>query len=168
MTHPAWRAAQARWNTLAPREQRLVRMAVLLLGLALVWVVLMAPALRTLRQSEAQQRSLQAQWQQMQGLRAQALALQAQPALNPDDAQRALQSSVSQVLGGAAQLSVAGDRATLSLRGVPAAALAQWLAQARVNARAVPTEARLQRSAAPAAGDTAAWDGTLVLSLPAR
>ena len=41
-------------------------------------------------------------------------------------------------------------------------ALAQWLVQARLNARALPSEARLVRSAA------GTWDGTLVLNLGRR
>ena len=68
---------------------------------------------------------------------------------------------------------LAGDRATLTLQGVQADALANWLAQARNNARAVPQEAHLTRSANPRQGNgaptpTVRWDGTLVLSLPTR
>ena len=79
----------------------------------------------------------------------------------------------------AAQLNVVGDRATITLKGASADALAQWLAQARSNARATPVEARLTRSATAAApaGQTPVtlgrpvvamprWDGTLVLALP--
>ena len=76
---------QVRWQALGQREQTLIRSAALLLGLALLWWVLLAPPLRTLRQVEAQQRSLDAQWQKMQGLRAQAQALQAQPRVSRDD-----------------------------------------------------------------------------------
>ena len=42
------------------------------------------------------------------------------------------------------------------------APVAQWLAQARINARALPGEARLNRTAA------GLWDGTVVLTLPSR
>lgn len=156
---------QAHWRGLGPREQSLVRAAALLVGLALLWWVLIAPALGTLRQAEAQQRSLDAQWQRVQGLQAQAQAMQSQPKMGYDDSLRALQASVKQGLGASAQLNVVGDRATVTLRNTPADALAQWLAQARVNARAIPSEARLVRSTASPAGP-AAWDGTLVLSLP--
>ncbi|HYF43783.1 MAG TPA: type II secretion system protein M, partial [Ramlibacter sp.] len=64
--------------------------------------------------------------------------------------------------GTTARMAVAGDRVTLTLAATPADALAQWLTQARVNARALPTEARLNHNPA------GAWDGTLVLSLPPR
>ena len=74
-----------------------------------------------------------------------------------------------------------GDRATVTLKGAPAETLAQWLTQARSNARTTPLEARLTRSAAaPTSANTPLpvtlgnpsiappqWDGTVVLALPA-
>ena len=102
----------------------------------------------------------------------QAKALQAQPKINRDDALRALETSVSQRLGASAQLSIVGDRATVTLRNTPAGNLAQWLAEARLNARLLPNEVRLVRStgASPASprsdAPVAAWDGTLVMLLP--
>lgn len=157
----------ARWQTLAPREQTLVSSAIVIVAAALVWGAGVAPALKVLRQAEAQHRSLDAGLQGMQALASEAQALKARPVMSHSEALRALESSVKQGLGAGAQLSVAGERATVTLKNVPAATLAQWLTQARVNARAVPSEARLVRSAAPAPGG-AAWDGTLVLNLPAR
>lgn len=171
---------RARWAALAPREQTLVSGALALVLLALLWWVAVAPALQTLKNAEAQRRTLDTQWQVMQGLQIQAQVLLAQPGVNQGDALRALESSVKQALGTTGQLNVVGDRATVTLRGTSADALAQWLAQARVNARALPSEARLTRSAAPvpapAPGAPAAaagaedaaplWSGTLVLSLP--
>ena len=170
---------QARWTAMAPREQMLVRLAVSVIVVALVWWVAIAPALRTLGSAEARQRMLEAELQTMQSLQMPAQMLQAQPAINRDDAVRALQASVTQTLGASAQLNAAGDQATLTLRSTPAEALALWLAQARVNARALPTEVRLTRAVAPAPSapsaalspaarpPAAAWSGTLVLSLPA-
>lgn len=174
--------ARARWAALAPREQTLVSGAAAVVVLALLWWVAIAPALKTLQNAETQRRTLDAQWQTMQSLQIQAQALQSQPGVNQGDALRALESSVKQGLGATAQLNVVGDRATVTLRGTSADALAQWLAQARVNARALPSEARLTRTAAPvpasAPGAAAAvsaaladdavplWSGSLVLSLP--
>lgn len=181
---------QARWRALDAREQTLVRSAALMVGLALVWWVLVAPPLHALRQADALHRNQDAQWQKMQTLQAQAQALMSQPKMSRDDAVRALEASVKQRLGATAQLTITGDRATLTLRSTPADALAQWLAQARLNARAVPTEGKLVRTAATATAPTTvgttvvsptatlagaaaptqapvpAWDGTLVLNLP--
>ena len=61
-----------------------------------------------------------------------------------------------------ARMTVAGERVTLTLTATPADALATWLTQARVNARALPSEARLNR------GPSGGWDGTIVVTLPGR
>lgn len=158
---------QARWRAFDQREQTLIRSALFLLGLALVWWLLVAPPMRTLRQADTEQRSLDLQWQKMQSLQAQARALQSQPKLSHDDALRALDTSVKQRLGPSGLLSVVGDRASVTLRNTPAETLAQWLIEIRVNARAIPSEARLVRNSASPTGPPA-WDGTLVLSLPAQ
>ena len=156
---------QARWLSLGSREQTLVGVAMSVVGLALLWWVAVSPALSTLRLADVQQRNLATQVQKMQGLQAQAQSIQSQPKISRDEALRALDASVKQRLGTSAQLNVAGDRATVTLRNTPADQLAQWLSQARVNARAVPSEARLARSSTTPDGP-AAWDGTVVLSLP--
>lgn len=161
---------QARWRQVSAREQRLLLAGLALVLLALLWWVALAPALATLKAAEQQRSALSAQLQQMQRLQAQAKALQAQPRIALDDARRLLEASVKP-LGNTAQLSVAGERATLTLKGATADALAQWLTQARLNAHVVPSEARLRRSNAGTAGAAAlppTWDGTLVLSLGAR
>ena len=169
----AFSPLQAYWQTLGAKEQTLLRSAAGLVGLAFVWWVLIAPPLRTVRQAGEMQRSLGAQAQKMQALQAQALTLQSQPKLGRDDALRALDASVKQRLGPGTQLNVQGDRVTVVLKNTPADALAQWLVQARVNARAIPSEAHLVRSAAPVTLATpgsrppVAWDGALVLNLPA-
>ena len=155
---------RARWTQLNSRERMLVLAALSVVGVALLWWVGISPALGTLRQADAQRSGLAAQVQKMQSLQAQAQAIASQPKINRDDALRALEASVKG-LGATAQLNVAGDRATVTLRNTAADALARWLSQARVNARAIPSEARLTRSAA-SAGSAAAWDGTVVLSLP--
>lgn len=154
-----------RWQALDARQQALLRGAAALVALVLLWWLAVAPALATLRQAEARQRSLEAQWQQMQRLQAEARALQGLPRPGHDEALRALEVSVRQRLGASAQLQVSGERATLTLKNTPADALAQWLAQTRVNARLVPAEARLLRSADAA---SPSWDGTLALTLPPR
>ena len=158
-------AMQARWDALAARERTLVRGALVLVGAAVLWWLCLAPALQTVRTAGAQHRSLQGELEQMKSLQAQAQALQAQTRLGYDEALRALQASVK-AFGSRAQLGVVGERATVTFKGVPANVLAPWLAQARVNARALPTDARLTRQGASTG--TANWDGTVVLSLPSR
>jgi len=158
---------QARWRLVARREQRLLLAVLALVVLTLLWSLALAPALATLKAAQQQRLVLDAQWQQMQRLQAQAKVLQAQPPLSFADARRLLEASVKP-LGATAQLVVTGERVTLSFKGISADALAQWLAQVRLNARAVPSEARLVRGAAVAGGASGGWNGTLVLSLSAR
>jgi general secretion pathway protein M len=152
---------QASWSALAARERVLVGSAMAVVLLALLWWVGIQPALNTLRSAEAQHRSLDAQLQTMRALAAQAASLQSQPRISADESQRALDVSVRQRLGATAQLSVIGERATVVLKGASGEALAQWLAAARSNARAVPVEARLAQNPA-----RTGWDGSVVLALP--
>jgi len=155
-------ARAAAWQRLAPREKRLVGGATALVLLALLWWLALAPALDTLRTADARHRTLDAQLQRMLGLQAQAQAMQSLPRQGYDEASRLLETSVRQRLGPGARMAISGERVTLTLTAIPADALAQWLAQARVNARALPAEARLTRNPA------GLWDGTLVLNLPPR
>lgn len=171
----AWRA---RWSSLAPRERQSLALAAGTVGLALLWWVLLAPALQTLRAAPAQHALLDQQLQRMQRLEAEALRLQADlpppsidspnalPAPRPD-LQRALQESVGNQLGAGARLVLQGERAQLTLKNVPAPALAAWLGQARQNLRVGTLEMRLTAATAAAAGAAdQRWDGSLVLTLP--
>lgn len=161
-TPAALRNARQRWSALAPRERRLVAVAGSVIIAAVLWWVLVGPAISMLGSAPARHQALDAQLQRMQLLQAQAQALKSEPRKGHDEAVRALETTTREQLGATAKLVVAGERATLTLSGTPGGALAQWLTQARVNARALPAEARLNRNAA------GAWDGTVVLSLPPR
>lgn len=134
---------------MAPREQNFVLGAAALVGLALVWWVAISPALQTLRTAPKRHAELDTQLQRMRSLQAEAQQLQAAPRNSTGDPTGALRNGLTQRMGTAAQLNVTGDRATVTLKAAPADALAQWLALARSNARAVPIEARLTRTANP-------------------
>ena len=151
-----------RWASLAPREKLWVAVAGTLLVLVLVWLIAIGPALATLRTAETQRRAVDTELQQMHSLQAQAQSLQAQPKQSHEDATRLLELSVRERLGTTGRTLVAGDRATVTLTGAAPEALARWLTQARVNARALPNEAHLTRNQA------GQWNGTVVLNLPPR
>ena len=140
---------KAQWQAMAPREQNFVLGAAALVGLALVWWVAISPALQTLRTAPKRHAELDTQLQRMRSLQAEAQQLQAAPRSSTGDPTGALRNGLTQRMGTAAQLNVTGDRATVTLKAAPADALAQWLALARSNARAVPIEARLTRTANP-------------------
>ena len=164
------------WAGLGAREQRLVGIAGLIVGIALLWWVAIAPALTTLRTTGQQHAAIDSQLQSMRVLANQARDLRANRPLSYDESLRNLESSVKQTLGSGATLAVTDSRASVSLRAVNADALALWLNQARINARVVPSEMRLTRTASAttsaAAGTStstvSSWDGTMVLTLPAR
>lgn len=147
------------WNQLALRERRLLTLAAALVLLALVWLLGVQPAWRTLRSAPVQLAGLDGQMQTMQALAQQARAVQNRPAVSRAQAARTLQATLTQQLGASAQLNVQGARATASLKDAAPDALARWLVQARTDARAQATQARLLRG-------PAGWSGTLVFELP--
>ncbi|QSI29094.1 type II secretion system protein M [Variovorax sp. RKNM96] len=171
---------KARWAALAMRERQMVGAAIALVALALLWWIALAPALRTLAAAPAEHAQLDAQLQQMATLQNRAKALQSQPRLARDEALRSLETSVREGLGvnNAQLMTAGGDGATVTLRATPASTVAQWLAQARGNAHAVPREVHLTRAPAtpPAPGSKdkdapqlpqVRWEGTVVMALPA-
>lgn len=150
-------------DRLSPRERQAVLIALWVVGLGLLWWLAVAPALATLREAPARHARLDAQLGQMQRMAAAATALRSEStaqALSRDQVLRALEAATAS-LGSTAQLSVLGDRATATLRGASPAALAQWLAQVRINARLLPLDTQLTRDPA-----TAGWNGTVVFSGP--
>lgn len=155
------RRGPAAWAALATRERLLLGAALAVVMLAVLWWVGLGPALQTLRSAGPQQRALDAELQTMRALAAEAASLQALPRIKFDDSRKALEQSVRQSLGASAQIAVAGDRATVTLKGASPEALTQWLAQARNNARAVPVEAHLTLNAAGTG-----WDGSVAIALP--
>jgi general secretion pathway protein M len=149
------------WRQLKVNERRLISVAFWVILAALLWLFAIAPALKTIKEAPEQHRALDAKLQSMRTMAIEAKGLQSQPKLAFDDAQKALQSAVTQRFGSAAQLNLTGERASLTLKNANPQELAQWLTQVRVNARALPSEAKLNKS-----GD--GWDGTLLLSLPKK
>ncbi len=156
---------QSRWASLTQREKNWLWLAFVMVLIALLWFVLLVPAMTTLRGADAQARTLDAQLLRMRAMQLEAAAFQKQPVQKYDEALRALTSATNLALGTSAKLTVVGDRASVTLQDGSADGLAQWLTEARANAKSVPIEARLTRS--PLAGATR-WNGVVVMSLPPR
>ena len=152
-------SARAWWNGLPGRERGLLALMLAVVFAATLWFVVIAPALRTLRSAPAQIAALDTQWQSMQALALEAKTLQGRATPARDEAVRELEQSARQRLGASAQVSTQADRVTVVLRGAPPQAMAAWLSQVRLKARAVATQATLTRG-------PEGWDGTLVFSLP--
>lgn len=149
--------AAAQWQALGERERVALAAIAVLLGLLLAWSLLLAPALRTLKNAPVELEKVELQLQQMQAQAQEARTLRAAPAVPPAQAQAALTASVAH-LGTAARLNMAGDRAVVSLTGVSPEMLQGWLGEVRSAARARPVEAQLTRG-------PKGYSGTLVLSL---
>lgn len=147
---------QQRWQNLSAREQRGLLTLGFVLALVVFWQVLVAPAQQTLQKAQTQGAALTQHLAHMQALQAQAQALQQRTALSRDSALTTLQGLTHPP---AIQLNPQGDRVLVTLKGVPAQVLSEWLAQTRTQAQALPSEVHLTRTAL-------GWDGSLVLVLP--
>jgi general secretion pathway protein M len=132
------------WQARAPRERQALAAVVVVLALFLVWIIFVAPALRTVREAPAQLDRLDAQLQQMQRVATESNALRNVAPVSHAQAALALKAA-SDRLGDRARLTLQGDRASLALTGVDTEALRAWLLEARSGARARPVEAQLQR-----------------------
>ncbi len=151
--------ARARWRALGERERRGIVIAAWLLGLLLLWLLALAPALRTTRAAPAQLDRLDSQLQQMQRQAGETRELRALPALGNAQSAAALRAATEE-LGAAARLQVNADRATLTLlTGIDGEQLRDWLAEARSAARARPLEANLTRG-------PQGYTGSIVVALP--
>ena len=166
-------ARQQRWLSLSAREQRGLQVVGVLLLVVLAWQVLIAPAQNKLRQADSRRQVVAQQLAHMQALQAQAQALQQRTPMSRDSALKALQGVAAP---SGVQLNPQGERVLVTFKAVPAHVLSQWLAQARTQAQALPSEVHLTRTAIntaasnPASNTTPptspAWDGSLVLVLP--
>jgi general secretion pathway protein M len=138
-------ASHQAWGQRSPREKGLLGVGALVLLLAGLWGLALAPALRTWQEAPAQQARLDAQTQTLQRLQAQAKSLQKSTLISRNESVQWLEKSTSE-LGSGAKISVQGERATLSLEAAPPEAVARWLTSARERALALPIQAQLQHS----------------------
>ena len=150
---------QAWWRQRALRERVLLGGCAALVLLALLWSLALAPALHTLRQHGAHTAQLQATLTHMQSLQAQAQSLQGHSSLTAPQAQQALQTHTTSLLGKQAELTTRIGGATATLHAVSPQALGRWLATIRTEAHAKVVQSRLQRNAE-------GWSGSVQLSLP--
>jgi general secretion pathway protein M len=135
----------------------------------MLWTWNLAPALKTLREVPLQLTQLDAQTQQLKAMQAQAQTLQKSPRIKSNEAASLLQKAASEVLGNGARLNIEGTRATLTLSGVSADSLAQFVALARTQSQTMPIEAHLQKFSASGSASKDSkelWRGALILSLP--
>lgn len=154
-----------RWAQLQARERRLLALAAGVVGLALLWWLGLAPAIRVLQTAPQQQALLQQQYRQMQALQREAQELSAQPRRHRAEALQAVRRATQEHLGSDAGLREGGGSVQVTLRNAAPQALASWLADLRSNAGVVPTAASLVRNQG-SANAPPGWNGTVELKLP--
>lgn len=145
------------WQSRAPRERQLIVVMAIAVGALVVWLTLLQPALRILREAPIDLDRLDQQMQQMQLAAGEMQTLRAASPVPAEQAATALRAATAQ-LGERAKLAIQGDRATLTFTGVPADALRAFLGEARSAARARPMEAQLVKAAT-------GYSGSVTLSL---
>lgn len=145
------------WQARAPRERQLIIVMAIAVGTLLVWLTLIQPALRTLREAPIDLDRLDQQMQVMQLAANEMQSLRAASPVPTEQAATALRAATAQ-LGDRAKLAVQGDRAILTFTGIQGDALRGWLGEARSAARARPMEAQLVKAAA-------GYSGSITVSL---
>ena len=134
------------WQSRAPRERQLIIGMAISVAVLLIWLVLIQPALRILREAPLELDRLDQQMQQMQLAASEMQGLRAASPVPTEQASTALRAATSQ-LGSSAKLSIQGDRAILTFTAIQGDALRGWLNEARSAARARPMEAQLVKAA---------------------
>jgi len=145
------------WQSRAPRERQLIVVMVVSVAILLVWLILIQPALRILREAPLELDRLDQQMQQMQLAASEMQSLRAASPVPTEQASTALRAATAQ-LGSTAKLAIQGDRAVLTFTGIQGDALRGWLGEARSAARARPMEAQLVKAAT-------GYSGSITVSL---
>ncbi|TDM05394.1 MAG: general secretion pathway protein GspM [Ideonella sp. MAG2] len=147
-----------RWQALNDRERQLVLLAAAAVALLLIWLLVLKPTWTVWRELPAKTAKVEDELLQLQLLASDAKDLKGQPAISPAQAQEAIKTATDR-LGAHGKLTIAGDRATLTLTDAPPTQWRAWMAEARAGARARPISAQIQRGAN-------GLQGQVVVSLP--
>lgn len=149
--------AAAAWRARAPRERAALALAATVLVVLIVWALLMAPALATLRSAPQQLESLDAQLQQMRAMAAEVRELRNTTPVAAAQAGLAIKTAAERY-GDKVRLALQAERAMVTLVNVSPEQLRALLVEVRSAARARPLEAQLSRV-------PAGFSGTLVFNL---
>ncbi len=154
---PLRERAGTAWRARPPRDRLALTVMALVVGSFLLWIMLIAPAVATLRSAPAQLDALDTQLLQMRGMAAEVRDLRNATPVPAAQAGLALKAAAERQ-GDKVRLSLQNERALLTLQNASPEQLRALLVEARSAARARPLEANLSR------GPTG-FTGTLVLSL---
>lgn len=134
----------ATWQRMGVRERQGLLIAAAALGLLLLWLVLLRPALATVRTAGAERQQLQLQLLQMQRLAGEAKELRTLPPIATSQAAQAL-AAATQRLGERGKITQLGDRWVFAFSKLQPDEVRAWLAEARSGARARAVDAQIAR-----------------------
>jgi general secretion pathway protein M len=154
---PLRERAGAAWRARPPRDRIALVVMAAVLGIFLVWLLFVAPAIAVLRSAPDQLETLDAQLLQMRGMAAEVRELRNATPVPVAQAGVAIKAAAERQ-GDKVRLSLQNERALLTLQDISPEALRALLVEARSAARARPVEANLTRS-------PGGFTGTLVLAL---
>ena len=150
---------KASYDALSVREKTIVTFAIFLVLFAFIWLVLISPALQTLKTAPAQHLVLDQEIQAIQKMAVEAKSIQAEPQEMPANFDLSLKSLSENILPGKTNISTSGNRVTISLNGVSGQNLSKWLEAIRTELHSKPQDAQLKYLETE-------WQGTVVLVLP--
>ena len=145
------------WEQRNPRERQLLGVGAAVLAAAVLWFIAISPALQTYRVSATAHAKVDAELANMLGMAAEATKLKAMPRANAAEVQTWLDSATKKL--GKASFAMQGGRVQVSFTGATPEALAAYLAEARLKAQLVPSEAHWKKNA------NLLWDGSIVFEL---
>lgn len=152
---PGW------WQSIPPQTRTLGILVSAAVAVVLLSALTIVPSLKVIRFAPADHQKLDQQLDLMRNLATQAQSAKAQPKPVADDALKFLDDSVKQTLAATAQMTVSGDRATVTLKNASPESVTAWLTTLRSTGRLLPAEAKLTRT-------DAGWNGQLVINLPQK
>jgi len=145
------------WRSRSLRERQALGAGFVALVVVLIWLTLVQPAWRTLREAPAQLDEIDRQLQQIRVTATEVTTLRSVAPVSAPQAAAALKAATDR-LGAQGRLSLQGDRASLTLTNVASDDLYDWLTDARSAARSRPIEASLSRT-------RQGYSGTIVVTL---
>lgn len=145
------------WRGRSLRERQALGAGFVALVAVLLWLTLVQPAWRTLREAPAQLDEIDRQLQQIRVTSTEVTALRSVAPVSAPQAAAALKAATDR-LGAQGRLSLQGDRASLTLTNVNSDDLYEWLTDVRSTARSRPIEASLSRT-------RQGYSGTIVVTL---
>jgi len=151
--------AGAAWRARAPRERIALAIAAAVLIVLMVWALLVAPALATLRGAPQQLESLEIQLQQVRAMAAEVRELRNMTPVAAAQSGLAIKAAAERH-GDKVRLSLQTDRALMTLINISPEQLRALLVEVRSAARARLVEAQLNRV-------PAGYSGTLVFNVGA-